>query len=55
MYYMKYWCQKVSDAEISISCCNDVLSNRSNELTEYELKSLQKEKEASELLVKEFP
>ncbi len=50
MYYMKYWCQKVSDADISVFCCNSIID--SEDLLDKE--KLIKEKDASQQLLYEY-
>ena len=26
LYYMKYWCRKVYDADVSVICCNEYIN-----------------------------
>lgn len=52
IYYMKYWCLKVSDAEISKECCKDAL--KAEGLSRYYIDTLTKEKEVSQQLLDEY-
>lgn len=50
MYYMKYWCLKVSDADISVFCCNEIIDS----LDLQEKEKIIKEKGVSEQLLYEY-
>ena len=52
IYYMKYWCLKVSDVEISKECCEDALKVEG--LSRYYIDILTKEKEVSQQLLDEY-
>lgn len=49
---MKYWCLKVSDAEISKDCCEETLKEEG--LSKYYIDALTKEMNASQQLIDEY-
>ena len=36
LYYMKYWCRKVYDADVSVICCNDYINREDVTMIEIE-------------------
>lgn len=50
MYYMKYWCQKVSDADISVFCCKSIIDSVDLSVKE----KLINEKDVSQQLLYEY-
>ena len=52
LYYMKYWCRKVYDADVSVICCNEYINR--DDVTMIEIDHYFKELKESQRLLDEY-